>query len=170
MGYSANQVKIIQEGGFSVDSGEAFKGVTNNKFFGCRTISDNTKPIQIFDETTDEHGDQVGRIQIDKTSSIELLIESMENIVFHPAYHKDKNRSRAKLIIPSKYDYEIDFLLTDLNNITRKDIQDMEKIISDPRQRPRKEYNHPPDSVMSLIYGIVALKVKDQTKWHWVSG
>ncbi|MDF2425921.1 MAG: hypothetical protein OPY08_05770, partial [Nitrosopumilus sp.] len=70
---------------------------------------------------------------------------------------------------PSKNDYETGFLLEDLYGITRKDLQDLGKVISDPRQRPRKEYNHPPDSAMSLIYGIVALKVKEQGEWHWVS-
>ena len=169
LGYGAIQIKVIQDGGYSVDTGKFFEGVTTNKFFGCRSISDYTKPIQIFDETTDEHGDQVGRIQIDKTSSIDFLIESMENFVYHPQFLSEKTKSRAKLMIPSKHDYEVNFLLEDLYNITRKDIQDLEKIISDPRQRPRKEYNHPPDSVMALIYAISALKVKDQVSWHWIS-
>ncbi|EIJ66675.1 hypothetical protein BD31_I1093 [Candidatus Nitrosopumilus salaria BD31] len=169
LGYGANQIKIIQDGGHAIDTGELFEGVTDSKFFGCRSISDNTKPIQIFEQTTDEHGDQVGRVQIDKTSSIEYLIECMENVVYHPIFSSEKTRSRAKLIIPSKNDYEIDFLLEELSNITRKDLQNFERIISDPRQVPRKEYNHPPDSAMSLIYGIVALKVKEQTKWHWIS-
>ena len=170
LGYGAIQVKIIQDGGYSVDMGKHFEGVTDDEFFGCRSTSDNTKPIQIFDETVDEHGDQVGRIQIDKTSSIEFLIESMENRVHHPAFSGEKSRSRAKLIIPSKNDYEIDFLLKDLFSITRKDLQNLEKVISDPRQRPRKEYNHPPDSVMALVYGIVALKVDKERKWNWISG
>jgi hypothetical protein len=94
----------------------------------------------------------------------------MENRVHHPAFSGEKSRSRAKLIIPSKKDYEIDFLLKDLFSITRKDLQNLEKVISDPRQRPRKEYNHPPDSVMALVYGIVALKVDKERKWNWISG
>ena len=169
LGYGANQIKIIQDGGYSIDTGKHFEGVTNNVFFGCRSISDDTKPIQIFDEATDEHGDQVGRVQIDKTSGIEFLIESMENKVYHPEFASDKSKSRAKLMIPSKKDYEIDFLLKDLSNITRKDLHNLDKIISDPRQSPRKEYNHPPDSVMALVYGIAALKVKAQSEWYWVS-
>ncbi len=40
---------------------------------------------------------------------------------------------------------------------------------TDPRQRPKKEYNHPPDSVMALIYSIMALKVIEKTRWHWIS-
>ena len=47
-------------------------------------------------------------------------------------------------------------------------LNDEDFTITDPRQRPRKEYNHPPDSVMALIYSIAALK--NETEWHWVSG
>ncbi len=80
--------------------------------------------------------------------------------MYHPAFPSEKSKSRKRLMIPSKNDYEIDFLLKDLFNITRKDLQDLEKIISDSRQRPRKEHNHPPDSVMALVYGITTLKVE----------
>jgi hypothetical protein len=169
LGYGANQIKIIQDGGYSVDGGEQFDGVTNNKFYGCRSVSDYTKPFQIFNETTDEHGDQVARVQIDKTSSIESLLETMQHFVYHPNFPNEKTKSRAKLMIPSKFDYEIDFLLDDMYNITRKDIDDSE-IISDPRQHPRKEFNHPPDSVMALIYALTALNVKNKTRWNWISG
>jgi len=60
-------------------------------------------------------------------------------------------------MIPSKIDYETDWLLDELCSITRKDLelnQDSEK--EDPRQKARKEFNHPPDSVMSIIYCLVA--------------
>jgi len=33
----------------------------------------------------------------------------------------------------------------------------------------KKEYNHPPDSVMALIYSLIALKVIEETEWHWIS-
>ena len=169
LGYGANQIKIIQDGGHSQDTGEPFVGVTNNNFYGCRSISDYTKPFQIFNETRDEHGDQVGRVQIDKTSGIESLLETMENFVHHPRFPSEKTKSRPKLMIPSKNDYEINFLLDDMYNITRKDIYNS-GIISDPRQLPRKEYNHPPDSVMALVYAITALKTKSERSWNWISG
>lgn len=168
LGYGANQIKLIQDGGYSIKNGLSYDGVTDSKFFGCRTISDFTKPIQVFDDTIDEHGEQVGRVQIDKTSSIEFLIEAIQKVVYHPKFPNEKSKSRTRLLIPSKHDYEIDFLLNDLINITRKDLQNLEDI-TDSRQRPRKEYNHPPDSVMAVIYGIVSLKVKEQTEWHWIS-
>jgi hypothetical protein len=169
LGYGANQIKIIQDGGYSQDTGEPFDGVSDDNFYGCRSISDYTKPFQIFNETTDEHGDQVGRIQIDKTSGIESLLETMENFVRHPLFSSEKTKSRPKLMIPSKFDYETNFLLDDMYNITRKDVDDS-GIISDPRQRPRKEYNHPPDSVMAMVYAITALKAKSERSWNWISG
>lgn len=139
-----------------------FEGIGDEKFYGCRTISDYTKPFQIFDETTDEHGDQVGRVQIDKTSSIEELINNINGVI------SCKNKRCSKLIIPSRHDYEISFLLNDLISITRKDLQNLDKII-DPRQRPKKEFNHPADSVMALIYSLTALKVIEKTQWYWIS-
>jgi len=162
LGYGANQVKIIQDGGHGANSGMPFEGVGDDKFYGCRTISDVTKPFQVFDETTDEHGDQVGRVQIDKTSSVDELINVIHGIVSH------NNKRCSKLIVPARHDHEIDFLLNDLIGITRKDLQNLDKI-TDPRQRPRKEYNHPPDSVMALIYSLMALKVIEETEWHWIS-
>ena len=168
LGYGANQVKLIQDGGYN-QSGIHYDGVTNQKFFGCRSISDVTKPLQIFDETTDEHGEQVGRVQIDKTSGIEFLIDSMKNLKTHPVYPDNISLKRPKLLIPSRYDYETAFLVDELTSITRKDLDYLEDAVIDSRQKPRKEYNHPPDSVMSIVYGIVSLKVKEQSEWHWVS-
>ena len=53
--------------------------------------------------------------------------------------------------------------------ISRKDLKMIEDKI-DTRQHPRKEYNHPPDSVMAIIYGMIAFKVKKGSEWFWVSG
>ena len=166
LGYGANQIKLIQEGGYSNVNGAYYQGVTSSKFFGCRTISDETKPIQFFEKKIDEHGDEVPRLQIDKTSCIESLIEVFEkssSLVFN----EDK-MIRSKLIIPSKNSYEVDFLIDDLTSLTRKDLNQVEDYtIPDGRQRPRKEYNHPSDSVMALIYAIVGLQ--RDTRWHWLS-
>lgn len=170
LGYGANQVKLIQEGGYGMKTGIHYEGVTDVKFLGCRTISDVTKPLQMFNEKYDEHGEQVGRIQIDKTSSIELLIESIEKVVPHPLFKLDNTKSRPKLMIPSKHDYEVDFLLDDLVSLTRKDLSILENVAADPRQRPQKEYNHPLDSVMALIYALISIKSTELTEWHWISG
>ncbi|MEX0855828.1 MAG: hypothetical protein WD018_08720, partial [Nitrosopumilaceae archaeon] len=166
LGYGANQIKLIQEGGYSNANGVYYQGVTSSKFFGCRTVSDETKPIQYFERKIDEHGDEVGRLQIDKTSSIESLIEVFEKSS-SPVFDGKENL-KSKLIIPSKNSYETDFLVDDLTSLTRKDLNQIEDYtIQDGRQRPRKEYNHPADSVMALIYAIVGFK-KD-TRWYWVS-
>ena len=82
--------------------------------------------------------------------------------------HIKNDQKCTKLIIPIQHDYEVGFLCDDLISVTRKDLQNLDKI-TDPRQRPKKEYNHPPDSVMALIYSIMALKVIEETKWNWIS-
>ena len=162
LGYGTNQIKLIQDGGYSVKTGKAFCGAGDENFYGCHSISNVTKPFQIFDDVTDEHGDSVARVQIDKTSSIDDLI-NMLNV----SIHQDKNKA-SKFIIPSKCDWQTGFLQKDLLGITRKDLQNLDKI-TDPRQRPRKEYNHPPDSVMAVIYALTGLKIKKETEWHWIS-
>jgi hypothetical protein len=168
LGYGAIQVKQIQDGGYNNQTGQPYAGVSKSKFFGCRTISDETKPILAFDEKIDEHGEEVGRLQIDKTSSIESLIEAFEKSVPHPVFNLDKKKSRQRLMIPSKHDYEIDSLTADLTSLTRKDLSTVEdSALDDSRQRPRKEFNHPPDNVMALIYALIA--VKHEVEWHWVS-
>ena len=56
-------------------------------------------------------------------------------------------------MIPYQNDYEVDFLVTDLCATTRKDLeQDADLTVEDPRQMAKKEFNHPADSMMSLIY------------------
>lgn len=168
LGYNPDYVKLIQDGGYSQDTGERFDGVSRSKFWGCRTISDITKPVQTHYDKVDEHGDRVGRVEIDKTYSIDSLIETMQSISRHPKLNNNETR-RTKLIIPMKYDYQVNFFLNDLNNITRKDIQILEKSGPDPRQHPRKLYNHPPDSVMAVIYAITAFKVKESVSWYYIS-
>jgi len=96
---------------------------------------------------------------------IESIVKSVNNP--HPKLNKDDTR-RQKLMIPSRHDYQVDFLVNDLTSITRKDfdyLEDQSKV--DPRQRPKKQYNHPPDSVMALIYALIA--IKHENEWHWVS-
>jgi hypothetical protein len=157
LGYGAIPVKIIQDGGSNRHTGEKFSGVSSDKFKGCRTISDETKPLQIFNETTDEHGDKTSSVSIDKTISIQQFIDMLGTYVFHPR-SPDENLRRPKLIIPYKIDYHVDWLIDDFTNITRKDLAETENIV-DPRQQAKKEFNHPRDSVMAIIYAMKALEL-----------
>ena len=167
LGYGQIQVKQIQDGGYDNDTGMKYPGVGNTKFLGCRTISDETKPLQSFDKTVDEHGEQVGRLQIDKTASIDSLIETLERSIPNPFYPDDAKKARLQLMIPSKHMHEVDYLINDLTAVTRKDLDEIvDYAKEDGRQRATKIYNHPPDSVMALIYGLMALK--HEVRWNWV--
>jgi len=156
LGYGAIQVDAIQRGGR--DSQDVkFNGVGKKRFTGCRTHGDETKPEQEFKQTTDEHGLEKGRIQIDKTTTIQNFIDLVGWYVSHPTRSDEEQLKRTKLLIPSRIDYETDFLIDDFTSITRKDLaENPEEIDVDPRQKARKEFNHPPDSVMAIVYCIVA--------------
>ncbi len=60
-------------------------------------------------------------------------------------------------MIPSRFDYETSWLVDDFCSITRKDLEtSIDAGKEDPRQKATKMFNHPPDSVMSIIYCMVA--------------
>jgi hypothetical protein len=166
LGYGAIQVKVIQDGGTNRNTGNAFSGVGSEKFIGCRTISDETKPLQIFDKKTDEHGDQTGRVHIDKTTIIQEFIDMLESRVSHPTRPLEQTLRKPKLMIPFKDEYRVDWLVKDFTSITRKDLTETNNLQIDPRQQPRKEFNHPRDSVMAIIYAKKALELN--LKWGYV--
>ena len=166
LGYGAIQVKIIQDGSHSRHTGVAFSGVGSNKFLGCRTISDETKNMEIFDDKIDEHGDQTGRISIDKTTAIQEFVDMFEVLIPHPTRPNEHDLSRPKFMIPSKNEHEVDWLIKDFAGITRKDLVQTQNSSIDSRQRARKEFNHPKDSVMAIIY---AKKAQDlDLAWNYV--
>jgi len=157
LGYGEIQVKAIQDGGINPRTGEKFQGLKIYKFMGCRTIQDIVSPEQDRLGKTDEEVDEVTRLQIDKTHAIDNFVNFIEWHVSNPAAPTVEYFRRPKLAIPYGNDLDVEWLIKDWTSITRKDL---EKIIDvakeDPRQMPKKEYNHPPDSAMGVIYAMVA--------------
>lgn len=165
LGYGANQVKIIQDGGHNRDSGIPFSGVGSSKFIGCRTISDETKSLQTFDDKTDEHGDQTAMVSIDKTTAIQEFVDMLGVFIPYPKRSNEHDLRRPQLMIPFKNEYEVDWLVKDFTSITRKDLVGTQGSSIDPRQRARKEFNHPKDSVMAIIYAKKALELNPE--WNY---
>jgi len=156
LGYGAIQVDVIREGGRDSKDNKIL-GLGKKRFVGCRTIGDETKEQQEFKTEVDEHGKQSGRIQIDKTTSIQKFVDFMGWHVSHPLFPEDESLKRPKLMIPYKTPHLVDFLVEDLCATTRKDIPKSEdEKEDDPRQRARREFNHPRDSMMSIIYCLTA--------------
>ena len=165
LGYGAIQVKMIQDGGSNRITGEIFPGVGSEKFYGCRSISNESKPMQVHEDTIDEHGEEIGRISIDKTTAIQKFIDLIGTSRPHPN-RSDDSSIRSRLMIPfsAEKEYETDWLVPDLTSVTRKDLS---KKQFDVRLNAKKEFNHPKDSMMSMIYGLVGLEQNNE--WIWVS-
>jgi len=157
LGYGQIQVKLIQDGGR--DSHDTlFEGLGRKIFHGCRTYGDETKPHQEFRRDTDEHGEIVGRFQIDKTTVIQNLVDRMDRYVSHPTRQLAKLR-RTQIMLPwyKSAQFKIEKLKDDLCSILRKDLEEIQdvQLDDDPRQKAKREFNHPRDSVMAMIYCFV---------------
>jgi hypothetical protein len=165
LGYGQIQVKVIQDGGSdSLDN--KFEGLGRRRFMGCRTIGDETKPEMEYKTVIDEHGEKVGRKEIDKTTWIQNFIDFVGTYVNYISMGQNvsnDNNKRTKLMIPYANDYDVDFLVNDFCSITRKDMEKVaDVVVDDPRQKAKKEFNHPSDSVMSIIYCLVANEKFDE--------
>lgn len=157
LGYGAQQVKKMQQGGANRLTGKLYPGLGEGRFIGCRTIGDETKPLQEYKLDVDEHGEEVGHLKIDKTNTIQKFVDFLEWYVPHPRWPENEKFRRTKLMIPSATAYETDWLIPEWTQLTRKDLKEIEDVsVPDPRQFAKKEYNHPKDSLMSVIYCMVA--------------
>ena len=155
-GYGQDQIPLIQGGGRD-SSDNKFEGLGRSKFIGCQTIGNEVKPTQEYGQNTDEHGKENARLQIDKTTVIQNFIDFIGMKVSHPTKPHEEKLKQMMFMIPHFYDWQTDFLLDEMTNITRKDLNDVQEVVvEDPRQKAMKMFNHPQDSVMSIIYCLVA--------------
>ena len=160
LGYGAQQVKHIQDGHVNRTTLRPYNGLGANRFMGCRTIGDEAKPQQQYLDKVDEHGEETGRLQIDKTTSIQLFCDFLEWYAnYIPGFQqpmKEENK-RPRLMIPYGNPLHVEWLINDWIQTTRKDMKQIEDVDEvDPRQKARKEFNHPKDSMMAMIYVLTA--------------
>ena len=155
-GYGQDQIPVIQSGGRDSKDNK-FEGIGRFKFRGCQTIGNEVKPMQEYTQNTDEHGVEQDKLQIDKTTVIQNFVDFIGMSVSHPLYPRDAEKNKMKFMIPHYYDWQTDYLMDDMTSITRKDLEEVQEIkVEDPRQKAMKLFNHPPDTVMAIIYCLVA--------------
>lgn len=155
LGYGKDKVTMMQNGGYS-STGEKVVGLGRGRVKGCWTsgnITEETmrhKSQDVIDAPT--VGEKKEYYSVDKTQIIQNFVDFVGSTVSN-----ENNKPVSQLIIPMKNDWETDFLLDDFCDITRKDLsKDNEEIAKeDPRQKAKKEWNHPRDSVMSIIYCMI---------------
>jgi len=173
LGYGAIQVQQIQDGGSDRLTGHHFDGVGSSNFFGCRSIGDETKNVLQFNKKIDEHGEIREHLKIDKTTAIQEFIDLMGIMVDDPDDRYNMDKRKHKLMFPAEpySKQKIDFIYADLTNLTRKDLTDkIDEDKPDGRQRARKQFNHPKDSLMAMIYSTKALEVKQGYNWVGTGG
>jgi len=155
LGYGKDKVTLMQNGGYT-SFGEKVPGLGRGRVKGCWSsgnITEETmrhKSQDIIDSPT--VGEKKEFYSVDKTQIIQNFIDFVGSTV-----PDEYGKPISQLIIPMKNDWECDFLVDDFCDITRKDLdKDNEEVAKeDPRQKAKKEFNHPKDSVMSIIYCMI---------------
>lgn len=149
LGYGDNAVPLLQKGGTDI-TGKIVQGLGMGKCMGCWTTGNPIDETQKFQQETDEHGVTKAHITIDHTQVIQNFVDFIDTTV------EVDGEPATQFIIPMANDWETDFLLEDFCATTRRDLNDAEEIaVDDPREKPRKQFNHPRDTMMSIIYCMV---------------
>jgi len=156
LGYGKDKVTLMQQGGYT-SFGEKVAGLGRSKVKGCWTSGSLTeetmrhKAQDLVDQPT--VGEKKEHYSVDKTQIIQNFVDFIGSTV-----PDERGKPVSQFIIPMKNDWECDFLLDDFCDITRKDLdKDNEEISKDdPRQKAKKEWNHPKDTAMSVIYCMIA--------------
>lgn len=163
IGFGAKQVNAIIMGGIDPKTHETVTGLSFSKFIGCWTRGKPEEVDKLKPEKFDEEGsEQVSFKLMDKTAIIDNFVDMVKWRVPHPAYLEADDEfqakvSRMKLALPYADEWKVDHLVKDFTSITRKDIEeDITLVKPIGSQKRKKEYNHPPDTVVSLIHCFVA--------------
>ena len=169
LGYGANQVKLIQDGGANRKSGVLYSGVGSNKFYGARTIADETKPLLEFQKKLDEHGEQRESLKVDKTQMIQEFIDFLEEYVPHPNNPFEEELQRPRFIIPNHPNSrdQLAFIFHDWTSLVRIDMPEtLEEDEVDKRVKARKQFSHPSDSLVACVLALQCSHVKQG--WNWI--
>jgi hypothetical protein len=155
LGYGKDKVTMMQNGGYT-SFGEKVNELGRGRVKGCWTSGNITqetmrhKNQSVIDAPT--VGEKKEYYSVDKSQIVQNFVDFVGSTV-----PDETGKKVSQLIIPMKNDWECDFLLDDFCDITRKDLDkdNTEIVKEDPRQKAKKEWNHPKDSVMSIIYCII---------------
>ncbi len=168
LGHGMIQVNLMQNGGYT-SKGLRIEGLSIGKMMGCWTNSDKARMESTLKLEEDGKGTKIAHLLIDKTNSMQGFIDMVDTFIPHPT-RKDETLGRPQIMIPRSPDAEIRFdrrFEDDFCAITRKDLDPMQDVATDDdhRQVSKKEFNHPRDLVMSIIYCLVADHTYDEDRF-----
>jgi len=153
MGYGKDKVTMMQKGGYT-STGEKIAGLGSGRVMGCWTSGNLTQETHTKSEEMDTDkniGENLAHHTVDKSEIIQDFVDMLGTTV-----PDEFDNPQPQFIIPMKNDWECGFLVDDFCATTRKDLaEDQENIVEDGRQKAKKEFNHPKDSMMSIIYCMI---------------
>ncbi len=103
-------------------------------------------------------------------ASIQEYVDFLEEYVAHPDKPFEEEYRRPRFMIPNHPDTKdgLDFIYHDWTSLVRVDMPEtLEDDEVDKRQKARKQFSHPADSMVAVILALFATKVKNY--WNVVS-
>jgi len=162
MGHEKDVITKMQNGGFSQDGGTSIPALGTSKVMGVWTGGNLTEETKTYYAESDKHGRDLAKITIDKTEWVDKLIGIIKSTVPNLDNPTDKNSALSKMIIPwgPSTRMQIDYLERELTAIRRIDkIDEMSDGVKSPidkRQHAQRLYAHAGDTVMALLYSLIA--------------
>ena len=154
MGYGANKVEFMQKGGYHSTTGKMYPPLGNGKVKGAWSSGNLTRDELDYDKQSDMEGvKKKDHLSVDKTQIIQNFIDMLNT------FEKVDGSLKSQFMIPSMDDQLYRRIEIDFCALTRKDLSDDNEEIAtedDSRQKAKKEFNHPRDTVMSIIYTMIA--------------
>lgn len=136
-----------------------------------KKLRNETKPLLEYIKKIDEHGEQRESLKVDKTQMIQEFVDFLEEYVAHPDKPFEEDYQRTRFMIPNHPDSrdQLDYIYHDWTMLVRVDMPETleEDVTGDRKQKKRKLFSHPADSMVAVILALFATKVKNY--WNVVS-
>ena len=144
--------------GFGNVQCELMKEELRCKFSPCVTSGN------LITEGAQEHDRDMNRqkkvrehLTVNKTKIIDDMIHEIQTTIPDEKYPDEQSLYRSSFMVPTDDFDKVFYLVDDFTNISIKShTTDLESNKPNPNQSPKREYNHIPDTVMAILYCMIA--------------
>ncbi len=154
---TANCNYTVADLGFGSVQCELMKKELRSKFEPCVTSGNLITEGQEIDRDSDRSKKIRSHLTVNKTKIIDDMIHEIQTTFPDPLHPDDESLYKSSFQVPTGTFDDVYFLIDDFTSLTMKSISTDEEVNKpNPSQSPRREWNHIPDLVASVIYCMIA--------------
>jgi len=163
----ANVTYTVADLGFGHVQCELMKEELRYEFSSCVTSGNLiTEGAQEHDQDTDREKKTLEHLTVNKTKIIDDMIHEIQSTIPDEKYPDDESLFRSSFMVPTDDFDQVFYLVDDFTSISIKShTTDLESEKPNPNQSPKREYNHIPDTVASIILCCIARDNHNPMDW-----